>query len=175
MVATRVEIKRFAPFFVACLACHVFSYVQAQEQPDDYLACSRTDHTLALEDVDSLNAGFGGAEAHYVLAEQSRLAGDQERAEREFKAAVAQMPRGDKYVRALALFEVDTARYEEAIAIIKDYVKVCGETALGWELESGTAVQTETIRRRLRGGPTLPRLIQGQCPDARSAGIDLDH
>ena len=132
----RVEIKRLAPFFVGCLACHAFSYMQAQEQPDDYLACSRTDHSLSLEDVDSLKTGFGGAEAHYALAEQFRLAGDQERAAQEFKAAVAQVPRGDKYVRALTLFEVEGGRYDEGIAIIKDYVKVCGETALGWELES---------------------------------------
>jgi hypothetical protein len=27
-------------------------------------------------------------------------------------------------------------RYDEVIGIIKDYVTVCGEIALGWELES---------------------------------------
>ena len=134
--ATRVEVKRLARFLVTCLACYAFSHVQAQERRDDYLACSKTDQTLSLEDIDPLKAGFESAEAHYLLGEQSRLAGDPKRAEQEFKAAVAQVPRGDKYVRALALLEVEAARYDEAISIIKDYVKVCGTTALGWELES---------------------------------------
>lgn len=132
----RAEISRFMPFFSACVACLVFSCAQAQEHPDDYLACSKPDQSISLEDAGSPKGGFGGAEAHYVLAEQSRLAGDEKRAEQEFKAAVAQLPRGDKYVRALALFQVEREHYDEGIATIKDYVKVCGETALGWELES---------------------------------------
>jgi len=98
--------------------------------------CSKRDHSLQLRDVHPFQAGLSGAEEHFSRAGQFESSGDQSRAEREFRAAVAQVPGGDRYVRGLALFEIERGRYDDAIATITDYVKACGATALGWALES---------------------------------------
>jgi len=132
-----VNLKKLTLFLGAGLGCHAVFYGQAQRQLRDYpLVCSKPDHSLQLQDVHPFQAGTASADEHYVQAEQFESAGDQARAEREFKAAVAEVPGGDKYVRGLALFEIGRGRYADAIASIRDYVKMCGSTALGWELES---------------------------------------
>ena len=56
-------------------------------------------------------------------------------AEKEFRAARLLKPMEDRYVRGLAVFYIQRARYEEAIEVIADHVKVCGATALGLELQ----------------------------------------
>jgi tetratricopeptide (TPR) repeat protein len=76
------------------------------------------------------------AERHYLRALQLNAAGDDARAEKEFREAVNKTPNEDKYVRSLALFHIARSRYDEAIGVIGDYVKLCGVTALGYELEA---------------------------------------
>jgi tetratricopeptide (TPR) repeat protein len=75
-------------------------------------------------------------EQHYLRALQFRTSGDEARAERELKEVVANAPKEDKYVRSLALFYIAKGRSDDAISVIKDYVNLCGVTALGYELEA---------------------------------------
>jgi tetratricopeptide (TPR) repeat protein len=56
--------------------------------------------------------------------------------ENELKEVLAKAPRQDKAVRRLALFYIERSRYDEAIQVIAEHVKVCGVTALGYELEA---------------------------------------
>lgn len=104
----------------------------SRETTAGLIVCSKRNQSLQSQNLQS----DGAAEGHYARAEHFELAGDQTQAENEFKAAVAQMPMADKYVRRLALFMIERQRYDAAIGIIKDYVKVCGPTALGWALEA---------------------------------------
>lgn len=76
------------------------------------------------------------AERHYLEALQLQAAGDDARAEREFRNAVNKTPNEDKYVRSLALFYIARSRYDDAIKVIAEHVKLCGVTALGYELEA---------------------------------------
>lgn len=76
------------------------------------------------------------AEQHYLRALQLRAAGDDARAEKEFRDAVNNTPTEEKYVRSLTLFYISRSRYDEAIGVIGDHVKRCGVTALGYELEA---------------------------------------
>ncbi len=119
------------------LGCQTFCplWVQAQLKSNP-LVCSKPDTSLQLQDVHRTSPGLGGADEHYAQAERFESAGDQVRAEAEFKAAVASMPAGDKYVRRLALFEIERERHDDALGVIRDYVKACGPTSLGWSLEA---------------------------------------
>ncbi len=93
-----------------------------------------------VRDACSQAAQFGqydrDAEQHQVRGQELLLAGDETRAENEFRAAVAKGPKADKHVRSLALFYIARGRYDEAIGVIREYVKLCGVTALGYELEA---------------------------------------
>ena len=60
----------------------------------------------------------------------------EDRAEREFKEALTETPKEDKYVRRLTLFYIERNRYEDAIRVIAEHVKLRGVTALGYELEA---------------------------------------
>jgi tetratricopeptide (TPR) repeat protein len=72
----------------------------------------------------------------YLLALRHHETGDEDRAEKEFRDVVSKSPREDKYVRSLALFYITRSRYDEALEVIGNYVKLCGVTALGYELEA---------------------------------------
>ncbi len=123
--------------FTLWLGCQTFYPVHAQPQLKSApLVCSKPDTTLELQDVHPTSRGLGTADEHYALAQRFESAADNVRAEAEFKAALASMPAGDKYVRGLALFEIERERYDDAIGAIRDYVKACGPTALGWSLEA---------------------------------------
>ncbi|PYV26540.1 MAG: hypothetical protein DMG24_06830, partial [Acidobacteria bacterium] len=62
--------------------------------------------------------------------------GDEAGAENEFKAAVTERPQEGRYVHDLALLYIKKNQYERAIEAIREYVKLCGATALGYELEA---------------------------------------
>ena len=74
-------------------------------------------------------------EEHYTRALRLQAGGDLVGAEKAFRAAWALNRKEDKYVRGLAVFYIQRARYDEAIQVIADHVKVCGPTALGLELQ----------------------------------------
>ena len=93
------------------------------------------------------------ADQHYVRALQLKAAGDETRAEREFKDAVAKTPKEDKCVRGLALFYIDRGRYEDAIGVIAEHVRLCGVTALGYELEAELLFQQKLY------GPALEAVL----------------
>ena len=76
------------------------------------------------------------AEQNYNRGQNFLSAGDEIQAEKEFRAAVAKRPKRDKYIRSLARFQIDRGRHDEAIGVIAEYVKQCGVTALGYELEA---------------------------------------
>jgi tetratricopeptide (TPR) repeat protein len=75
-------------------------------------------------------------EQHYLRALQFRASGDEALAERELKEVVAKAPKEEKYVRSLTLFYISKGCHDDAISVIKDYVNLCGVTALGYELEA---------------------------------------
>ena len=74
-------------------------------------------------------------QAHYAEGLKLYAAGDQAGAEREFRAAVAGEPSHPDYVHRLASLYITEARYEAAAALVRDYTKLCGPTALGYGLE----------------------------------------
>jgi len=76
------------------------------------------------------------AEQHHFRGHELLLSSDETRAENEFRAAVAKGPKDEKHVRSLALFYIAKGRYDEAIGVITEHVKLCGITALGYELEA---------------------------------------
>lgn len=75
------------------------------------------------------------AERHYQRALELEAAGNVLRAEEELKAAHAERPKEDRYIRALTMFYIEGGRYGEATQVIRGYVRHCGTTALGYELE----------------------------------------
>ncbi len=63
-------------------------------------------------------------------------AGQMTAAEKAFKAAVRAEPGEPNYVKEIARFYIDGGKYEQAIGVIRDYVKLCGATAVGYALEA---------------------------------------
>jgi tetratricopeptide (TPR) repeat protein len=57
-------------------------------------------------------------------------------AEKAFKAAVNAKPGESEYVQEVARFYIDGEQYEQALGVIRDYVKLCGTTAVGYALEA---------------------------------------
>ena len=125
----------FELILAVCLGVHGLSPLQASPQKaTTQTVCSERNQSLQLKDLQA--SRWEAAEEHFARGEQFESASDQKSAEDEFRAAVTQMPRADKYVRRLALFELERQRYDDAIGVIKEYVNLCGATALGWALES---------------------------------------
>jgi len=119
----------------ACLCFHVFSRLEGSPQKTaGPVTCSERSQPPVVQDPHPPE--WAAAEEHYKRAEQFGSAGDLRSAEDELRAAVAQVPKADKYVRRLALFEIERQRYDDAIGIIREYVNLCGPTALGWALEA---------------------------------------
>ena len=112
-----------------------FSYAQQSlsERVPSKVCSPQAVGSLQLLDLSGLN--IQEAEEHYARALRLQAGGDVVGAEKEFRAAWLLKPMEDRYVRGLAVFYIQRARYEEAIEVIADHVKVCGATALGLELQ----------------------------------------
>ena len=112
-----------------------FSYAQQSlSEPVPTKVCSpKGVGSLELLDLSAPTAQ--DPEEHYTRALRLQAGGDVVGAEKEFRAARLLKPMEDRYVRGLAVFYIQRARYEEAIEVIADHVKVCGATALGLELQ----------------------------------------
>jgi len=76
------------------------------------------------------------AEEHYRLARQLLAEGKDAAAEVEFRTSWLTRPHNSSYVRRLTIFYIERGRYQDALDVLRDYVKSCGTTALGYELEA---------------------------------------
>ena len=76
------------------------------------------------------------AEDHYRLARQLLAEGKDGAAEVELRTSWLKRPLDPSYVRSLTLFYIERHRYREGLDVLRDYVKSCGTTALGYELEA---------------------------------------
>ena len=79
---------------------------------------------------------FQDAQRHYLNGLTFARAGNTGSAETELKAAVAISPAMGRYVRSLGLFYIDRGRVSEALAVIRNYVALCGANGLGYDLEA---------------------------------------
>jgi tetratricopeptide (TPR) repeat protein len=109
---------------------------EAQSKTDATAQAACTNPSGSLQ-RDLSGTGFqdlNDAEQHYArglqLVSSAEIAG----AEAEFKAALAEKPKDGRYVRELAYLYIEGKRDDEAIKIIQNYAKLCGETALGYSL-----------------------------------------
>ena len=119
-------------------ACLSFcASLSASLQPSEVVGtpCSAPAHTLQLPGV-GLQESSSEAEEHYARALRLQSTGDEAGAENEFKVAVTERPQEGRYVHDLALLYIKKNQYERAIEAIREYVKLCGATALGYELEA---------------------------------------
>jgi tetratricopeptide (TPR) repeat protein len=107
---------------------------QRSGEADALGACSQSAESPQFLDIS--NQPQQDAEKHYLGGLQLRISGDDAGAEKELRSAKLLNPTEDKYVRELTLFYVARGRYDEAIGVITDHVKLCGVTALGYELEA---------------------------------------
>jgi tetratricopeptide (TPR) repeat protein len=82
-----------------------------------------------------LDVAQAKAEEHFARALRLQLQDDDRGVEREFRAAWNEVPKKAKFVRGIANFYIQKGLYDKAIEIIREHVKLSGETALGWELE----------------------------------------
>jgi tetratricopeptide (TPR) repeat protein len=98
------------------------------------MVCSQPPNSIGLRGVRPSN--WDAAEAHYRRGVELQSKDDIQNAEAEFRMAVAQAPMADQFVRKLALVQIERQNNDGALASIRAYVKLCGPTALGWELES---------------------------------------
>jgi tetratricopeptide (TPR) repeat protein len=118
----------------AWLGIHSPSYAQVlQKEGPAQKTCSKPESLQSL-DLSTAQEERSAAE-HYARALELQSRGNGEGAEKEFQAALAERPMKEKYVRGLTLFYIARSRYEEAVKVIRDYVKLCGVTPLGYELE----------------------------------------
>jgi tetratricopeptide (TPR) repeat protein len=91
---------------------------------------------IALVAPQSLPGDGRTAEEHYRLARQELAEGKDSAAEVELRTSWLDRPRDPAYVRSLTLFYIQRRRYRDALDVLRDYVKSCGTTALGYELEA---------------------------------------
>jgi tetratricopeptide (TPR) repeat protein len=121
-----------------CAAYLIFSpslCAAQQSQNKNVTGCpAKTGDSLQLLDLSAPNSA--NAEEHYSRALRLQSEGNEAGAEDELRAAVVEKPSEDKYIRGLTLFYINRKRYDEAIGVIRDQVKLCGVTALGYELEA---------------------------------------
>ena len=76
------------------------------------------------------------AQEHYSRGAQLLAEGKDSAAEVEFRTSWLTHPRNPSYVRTLTLFYIQRRRYQDALDVLRGYVKSCGATALGYELEA---------------------------------------
>jgi tetratricopeptide (TPR) repeat protein len=76
------------------------------------------------------------AQKHYSRGAELLAQGKDSTAEAEFRTSWLTHPRNPSYVRSLTLFYIQRRRYQDALDVLRDYVKSCGATALGYELEA---------------------------------------
>jgi tetratricopeptide (TPR) repeat protein len=105
------------------------------------------------------------AEGHYLRGVQLRSSGDASGAEKELGAAVTGAPGYGKYVKALVLLYIDEERYPVAIQVLRQYVNLCGVTALGYALEAELLFKQKhfdaaqlAVLDSLQLSPTDPRM-----------------
>jgi len=95
---------------------------------------------LRVQDTDPVHQAGNPPEKDPDSSSSPRLRldneGHEDLGEDELKEALAKAPRQDKALRRLARFYIERGRYDEAIQVIAEHVKVCGVTALGYELEA---------------------------------------
>ena len=122
---------------VVCAAClGLLAPLCAAQQPQSApsSSCSaKTSDSLRL--LDSPFPDTQDAEEHYTQALKLESQGDEVGAEGEFRVARAKRPKEERYIRRLAFFYIERRRYQEAIGVIRDYVNLCGATAIGYGLE----------------------------------------
>ena len=94
-----------------------------------------TPSSKTVESPPILDLSLQKAESYHAQAIHLQSQGNEAGAEGEFKAAWMEAPKEPKYVRGITNFFIQRSRYDEAIAVIANQVKLCGETALGYELE----------------------------------------
>jgi tetratricopeptide (TPR) repeat protein len=116
-----------------------------------------------LQFQDAKSPSWALAEAHYARGELSASNGDVQNAEDEFKAAVAQAPRADKYVRKLVLLEIERQRFDDAITALREYVNLCGPTALGWALETELLFKQKLFDAAYEAAQNSLRLSDGNA------------
>jgi tetratricopeptide (TPR) repeat protein len=123
---------------VAIVTLASFDLLYAQPLPSRHegpaVCSSKSVAHLGLNNI--RDTELQDAERHFASGLEFERAGDNNRAENELKAALATSPGTDRYVRSLGLFYIHRDRTSEAIALIRNYVNLCGANALGYELEA---------------------------------------
>ena len=129
---TRVARRRWGVIlcFLVLLKTDPFLWTQKSLKETTVPASSK-----AVESAPILDSFLKKAESHHAQAIHLQSQGNEAGAEGEFRAAWMEAPKEPKYVRGITNFFIQRSRYDEAIGIIADHLKLCGETALGYELE----------------------------------------
>ena len=112
-------------------------WAKAQSNADaaTQAGCANANGSLLLRDLSAMGVQDSkDADQHYARGLQLKSSGDKAGAESEFKAALAERPKEGRYVRELAYLYIQGRRDDEAIKVIQDYSKLCGETALAYSL-----------------------------------------
>lgn len=122
--------------FVLCESPVIrFSRAQSKETTHTPPGCADSGHSLLLADPTAIDLEAGkDAEQHFVQGLQLKSAGDNARAESEFKTALADNPEEGRYVRELAYLYIGGKRDDDAVRLIQKYTHLCGDTALAYSL-----------------------------------------
>lgn len=135
----RVDVFRLLAWFLVFVLSESLAIrslnAQSKEKAGAPAGCTDSGHSLLLADpsVTDLQARKD-AEQHYAQGLQFKSAGDQAMAESEFKTAVEENPEEGRYVQELAYLYIVGKRDDDAVKVIQDYTRLCGDTALAYSL-----------------------------------------
>lgn len=101
--------------------------------------CEKSESRLSFADPSSTSLGnieAQVAEEQFTRGVKLYSAGRARAAEAAFHAALSAEPGENEYVQKVARFYIDGGQYEQAVGVIREYVKTCGATAVGYALEA---------------------------------------